>query len=116
MSQEFETALTHKWIELEKVGNYGEIISEAASYLVKFSASNSPENALSCLEMIEMAAAKIGVVRTSENSFSLVNKSEHCSFCGKSRRDVRLGAGPKVFICEECVSLFANEFFGGKLP
>lgn len=29
-----------------------------------------------------------------------------CSFCGKSRREVRkLISGPKVFICDECVSL-----------
>ena len=29
-----------------------------------------------------------------------------CSFCGKSRRDVRkLISGPKVFICDECVNL-----------
>lgn len=28
----------------------------------------------------------------------------HCSFCGKSQDDVRkLIAGPKVFICDECV-------------
>jgi hypothetical protein len=29
-----------------------------------------------------------------------------CSFCGKSQKDVRkLIAGPKVFICDECVKL-----------
>jgi ATP-dependent protease Clp ATPase subunit len=30
----------------------------------------------------------------------------HCSFCGKSEHDVRqLVAGPKVFICDECIEL-----------
>lgn len=30
----------------------------------------------------------------------------HCDFCGKSQHDVvRLIAGPKVFICNECVGL-----------
>lgn len=29
----------------------------------------------------------------------------HCSFCGKSQREVFLIAGPTVFICEECVDL-----------
>ena len=30
----------------------------------------------------------------------------HCSFCGKSQREVRkLIAGPTVFICDECVEL-----------
>ena len=29
-----------------------------------------------------------------------------CSFCGKSQRDVKkLIAGPKVFICDECIGL-----------
>ena len=30
----------------------------------------------------------------------------HCSFCGKSQDDVRkIIAGPKVYICDECVDL-----------
>src|SRR5262245_48742516 len=30
----------------------------------------------------------------------------HCSFCGKRRREVRkLISGPRVFICDECVTL-----------
>lgn len=30
----------------------------------------------------------------------------HCSFCGKSQRDVKkLIAGPNVYICDECISL-----------
>jgi hypothetical protein len=31
-----------------------------------------------------------------------------CSFCGKSAPEVRLGAGPSVFICNECVEIFHN--------
>ena len=34
------------------------------------------------------------------------NSKVRCSFCGKEARDVRkLIAGPKVHICDECVSL-----------
>jgi len=30
----------------------------------------------------------------------------HCSFCGKSQRDVRaLIAGPNAYICNECIAL-----------
>ena len=30
----------------------------------------------------------------------------HCSFCGKRRREVRkLISGPRVFICDQCVTL-----------
>ena len=33
----------------------------------------------------------------------------HCSFCGKSQREARkLIAGPKVFICDECVELCSD--------
>src|SRR5262249_47412323 len=45
-----------------------------------------------------------------------------CSFCGKSRRDVRkLISGPRVFICDECIGrcneiLGEDEFIGGPGP
>jgi len=39
--------------------------------------------------------------RRDDNSHNL-----HCSFCGKSQRDVRkLIAGPSVYICDECIEL-----------
>ena len=31
-----------------------------------------------------------------------------CSFCGETPPRVRLGAGPSVFICNECVSIFSE--------
>jgi len=34
-----------------------------------------------------------------------------CSFCGKSQSSVRLVAGPRVNICEECVEL-CNSILG----
>ena len=34
----------------------------------------------------------------------VVGKELFCSFCGKSEHEVsKLAAGPKVFICDECV-------------
>jgi len=33
-----------------------------------------------------------------------------CSFCGKKRPEVMLGAGPDAFICHECVDLFTEVF------
>jgi ATP-dependent Clp protease ATP-binding subunit ClpX len=38
-----------------------------------------------------------------------------CSFCGKKQGDVRLIAGPAVFICNECVAL-CNEILAHDLP
>lgn len=37
------------------------------------------------------------------------DKTERCSFCGKSQHEVKqLIAGPTVFICDECVDLCAD--------
>ena len=37
---------------------------------------------------------------------SPANKPLRCSFCGKSQDEVRkLVAGPKVYICDECIEL-----------
>lgn len=35
--------------------------------------------------------------------------AQSCSFCGQSGSDVRLGAGPDVFICADCVGVFYEE-------
>jgi ATP-dependent Clp protease ATP-binding subunit ClpX len=40
----------------------------------------------------------------------------HCSFCGKSQHEVKkLIAGPKVFICDECIDL-CNDIIRDELP
>ena len=36
------------------------------------------------------------------------NASPSCSFCGQQPPAVKLGAGPSVFICNECVDTFAK--------
>lgn len=38
-----------------------------------------------------------------------------CSFCGKKQGDVRLIAGPGVFICNLCVAL-CNEILAHEVP
>jgi ATP-dependent protease Clp ATPase subunit len=45
-----------------------------------------------------------------------VNPGENrCSFCGKKQSQVRLIAGPGVFICSECVAL-CNEILAHDSP
>ena len=39
-----------------------------------------------------------------------------CSFCGKSMLEVRLVAGPNVYICPECVELCQDIFNGNVEP
>jgi hypothetical protein len=44
-------------------------------------------------------------------------KTLHCSFCGKSQHQVqKLIAGPRVFICDECVGLCTQIIAGGPVP
>lgn len=44
-------------------------------------------------------------------------KTLHCSFCGKSQHQVKmLIAGPRVFICDECVGLCDTIIAGGQIP
>src|SRR6185369_2474026 len=41
-----------------------------------------------------------------EKGAAEATKTIYCSFCGKSQHQLRkLIAGPKVFICDECISL-----------
>ena len=38
-----------------------------------------------------------------------------CDFCGKAQHEVRLIAGPTVFICNECIEL-CNQILSGAVP
>jgi ATP-dependent Clp protease ATP-binding subunit ClpX len=43
--------------------------------------------------------------RQTERQRKMLRPTLHCSFCGKTQRDVeKLIAGPTVFICNECVA------------
>jgi len=59
------------------------------------------------LESLSMEERIAPILQT--DSFSMPEGKEqqcHCSFCGKSQKEVRiLIAGPTVFICDECVDL-----------
>jgi len=49
---------------------------------------------------------------TSELIFGQLSNNrsaQSCSFCGQSGSDVRLRAGPDVFICSDCVGIFYEE-------
>jgi ATP-dependent Clp protease ATP-binding subunit ClpX len=44
-------------------------------------------------------------------------KTLHCSFCGKSQHQVeKLIAGPRAFICNECVGLCGEVIAGRPIP
>ncbi len=58
------------------------------------------------LESLTMVARLASILQA--DSFVTTNEERlcHCSFCGKSQKEVRvLIAGPTVFICNDCVDL-----------
>jgi len=48
--------------------------------------------------------------RTGDCESSNDPAERECSFCGLKPPEVRLGAGPKAYICDRCVSMFAEIF------
>jgi RNA polymerase-binding transcription factor DksA len=60
---------------------------------------------------VEDAIATTINEQRSQSGLAAEKKPEKCcSFCGKAPPDVRLGAGPDAFICNECVSIFSEIF------
>lgn len=58
------------------------------------------------VEAARFGALDAAVVSTGGTIAAEANSTLHCSFCGKSQREVRkLIAGPTVFICDGCVGL-----------
>lgn len=51
-------------------------------------------------------ATSMIVTRDAEVRMEVEERVLHCSFCGKSQKQVKkIIAGPGVFICDECVML-----------
>ena len=56
-----------------------------------------------------------GILFSSTKGGSSSTHGLHCSFCGKSQREVKkLIAGPNVYICDECISL-CNEIIAEEM-
>jgi ClpX C4-type zinc finger len=66
------------------------------------------------LPSIYFAIAKILPDLNSNEVAKIVTESGSpdscCSFCGRKAPEVRLGAGPNAFICNECVDTFHGIF------
>jgi ClpX C4-type zinc finger len=57
------------------------------------------------MEFIRQCAAKLQQTSDGDDA---AKPNIACSFCARSAPEVRLGAGPSVFICNECVGIFHN--------
>jgi hypothetical protein len=62
----------------------------------------------SALLAVENVASVMGLL--SDDRPTPREIAPECSFCGRKRPEVRIGAGPHAFICDGCVSRFASVF------
>jgi hypothetical protein len=66
----------------------------------------------------KMSKAEAKARRQAERAIGMkLPKTLHCSFCGKSQHQVeKLIAGPRAFICNECVRLCDEVIAGRPIP
>jgi len=64
---------------------------------------------MAALGLIHLAIAELIFGNRKEGAAA----APSCSFCGRSGSQVRLGAGPDVFICADCVGIFHQAFAPG---
>jgi ClpX C4-type zinc finger len=94
--------------DLNRRGLYEQTILTGSDYYQKI--KDDDDIAKKSILLVYMQTA-INSYLSSQTSVEKVEiKSVHCSFCGQSPPKVHLGAGPNVFICNECVNIFSKTF------
>jgi hypothetical protein len=82
---------------LEKQDVHGAVVAGISAYLL-FRDMKQAQLADDALDLIQTAIAS----RPQEKPEG--HRQIECSFCGRGQHEVRLGAGPDVFICHECAA------------
>lgn len=82
-------------------GRFDESLAEACALFLSVKDDRTSQLRDAAVELIRLSAARLR-----EGDQSQKEEAIACSFCGKSAPDARLGAGPNVFICHECVETF----------
>lgn len=84
-------------------GRHHECLVDACALLLDVKDDqNSPLNRIA-IAFIQRSSSGL---QTAKDGLVKNEPSPACSFCGKATPEVRLGAGPNVFICNECVATF----------
>lgn len=101
--EEKQRQLIELWMSLHRADN---TISAASLATSIFSVALETED--KNLEGIAVAWWKLIINKRYPESRSTTEPK--CSFCGRSAPEVRITAGPGVFICNECVTTLNESF------
>jgi hypothetical protein len=77
-----------------------------------YKAEGNQQLSMGSVSLIHVAIS--GLLAEDEDKDGERASSPSCSFCGRSGSEARLGAGPDVFICADCVAIFSRSFASNK--
>lgn len=99
----FETAMA-VWQAAMDQRQFKVALKAAISAYLEADAMADDVEANAALGRLHLATSELIFGQQSDNRSAL-----SCSFCGQSGSDTRLAAGPDVFICASCVTIFHEE-------
>ncbi len=97
------------WLEQGERKDFRAMIDTAIGSYITFRAMSDAEGAReAALGTIQHAIEMLD--KGAGTAIPSVAGDRSCSFCGQSPPKVRLGYGPNVSICNECVEIFGERF------
>lgn len=98
--------LSDTWQTAMNQGRYKDALKAGCQAYLLYEKEGDEQGSRAALGLVHLAIAELIFGNRKEGTIS----SLCCSFCGRSGSEVRLGAGPDVFICADCVTIFHGAF------
>ena len=95
-------ALADTWQKAMDQRRYKDAVKAGCEAWLRHESEGDENGSMAALSLIHLAIAEL-IFRGPNGP---AKPSPACSFCGQSGSEVRLGAGPDVFICADCVAIF----------
>ena len=92
------------WQAAMKQGNFKDALKAGYEGYAYCEREGDERGAMAALGLVHLAIAELIFGNRKETQGMAPTPS--CSFCGRSGSEVKLGAGPDVFICADCVAIF----------
>jgi hypothetical protein len=94
------------WAQASHENNHREALLHAITGYLVFRGLEDADAFLGPIESASMELLKPHL----EEAKRATGEKAACSFCGRGEPEVKLGAGPGVFICNSCVNAFSEIF------